>query len=82
MARMRTEAEQQQLRQLGTRPGFPVAAAGRAFADRGAAIAAMLQNVHDAGATRIENLRAVTDAAAEQMRVYGDVDKHFGGELS
>ena len=42
----------------------------------------MLQQVHEAGAARIDALRDTTDAAQAQVRVFGDADKQFGGELS
>lgn len=82
LARMRADTEEQRQRHASTRPALPPTAAGRAFTDRGAAIAAMLQQVHEAGAARIDALRDTTDAAQAQVRVFGDADKQFGGELS
>lgn len=77
-----TDSEEQQRLQSQSQPALPAAACGRDFADRGAAIAEMLRGIHAAGTTRIDALRATTDAAARQVRVLRDVDKQFGGELS
>ncbi|MFC6147421.1 hypothetical protein [Corynebacterium nasicanis] len=82
LARMRADAEEQHHRHAGSRPAFAAAAAGRGFLDRGAAIAAMLEQVHAAGARRIDALRGTTEAAAAQVRVFRDVDKQLGGELA
>lgn len=81
LSRLLLDGEEQHRRHLSTRPALPVAAVGRDFAAQGTQIAAMLQRVHDTGRERIDALRTTAEAAAAQVRVYGDVDKHLEVEL-
>lgn len=79
--RLAADGEEQLARHSSTSPALPASAAGRDFADRGAAVAAMLQRLHDTGAERIDAVRATADAAAGQVRVLGDVDKQMATDL-
>ncbi|WIM73017.1 hypothetical protein QP028_04745 [Corynebacterium suedekumii] len=69
-------------RHTAATPALPATAAGRAFVDRGAAIADALHRVHEHGARRIDALRATADAAAEQVDVFRDVDKRNADDLA
>lgn len=79
--RLVADGEEQLARHTSTSPALPAAAAGRDFADRGAAIAAMLQRLHATGTERIDAVRATARAAAAQVRVLRDVDEHLSDEL-
>ncbi|AKK07929.1 hypothetical protein HCH15_05070 [Corynebacterium testudinoris] len=81
LARLQADGEDQHRRHVATSPSFPIAAAGRDFADRGQAIAHMLQRVHNAGTLRIDAVRATADAGVAQVQVYGGVDKLGGAQL-
>lgn len=82
LRRLVTEGEDHHRQHTAAAPALPAAAAGRAFADRGAAIADALQRVHDHGARRIDALRATADAAAEQVGVFRDVDTRNADDLA
>lgn len=81
LQRLVADGEEQHTRHLSTRPVLPATAAGRDFTDRGAAIAAMLQRVHDTGTERIDAVRTTADAAVAQVRVLRDVDTQLAAEL-
>lgn len=81
LSRLVTDGEEQLARHTSTSPALPAAAAGRGFADRGAAIAAMLQRLHDTGTERLHAVRATAAAAASQVRVLRDVDGHLAANL-
>lgn len=65
----------------GNRPNFPQSSAGRDFGGHGAQIQALLNRLHERGAWRLENLSATADAAREQLRAFGDVDRGLAGQL-
>lgn len=55
-------------------PGFTGAAAGAAFADRGARLAAVVDRLRDAGHGTYRHLDGFSPAVAGQFGVLGDVD--------
>ncbi|QGU03787.1 hypothetical protein [Corynebacterium comes] len=75
------DGEEQLARHISTSPALPATTAGRDFTDRGTAIAALLQRLHDVGAERIDAVRATAEAAASQVRVLRDVDKQLAADL-
>ena len=79
--RLAADSEEQLTRHNSTAPDLPAAAAGRDFSDRGAAIGAMLQRLHDTGAERIAAVRATAASAASQVRVLGGVDAQLAADL-
>jgi hypothetical protein len=79
--RLAADGEEQHTRHLSTSPALPAAAAGRDFTGRGAAIAAMLQRIHDTGTERIDAVRTTAAAAAAQVRVLRDVDTQLAADL-
>lgn len=81
LARLLTESEEQRLLHHRSQPALPVAAAGRDFAGRGAAIAAMLQRVHGTGSSLIDALSSTTAAASTQVAAFRDVDRQLADEL-
>lgn len=82
LATLVADGEEQHQRHVASRPNLPASAAGRGFTDRGAAIASMLQKVHDEGANRLQAVRTTAGAAVEQVRVFRDVDKNFATQFS
>ena len=81
LAHLLADGAEQRHRHLSTRPSLPVAALGRDFAAQGARIAELLLRVHEVGTERIDALRTTADAAAAQVRVFGDVDKQLSTDL-
>lgn len=81
LTRLLADNEEQLNRHHSTRPSLPPAALGRDFTAHGQRIAALLQRVHELGAERIDALRTTADAAAQQVRVYGGVDKQLAERL-
>lgn len=76
-----SDGEEQLARHTSVSPSLPATAAGRDFADRGAAIAAMLQRLHDTGTERIDAVLTTADAAAGQVQALRDVDKQLADDL-
>lgn len=82
LATLVADGEEQHQRHIASRPNLPASSAGRGFTDRGAAIATMLQKVHEEGANRLQAVRTTADAAVEQVRMFRDVDKNFSTQFS
>ena len=65
----------------GDRPTFPASSAGRDFGGHGAQIQALLSQLHERGAWRLDNISATADAARAQLRAFGEIDRGLSGQL-
>lgn len=65
----------------GDRPSFPASSAGRDFGGHGAQIQALLSQLHERGAWRLDNISATADAARAQLRAFGEIDRGLSGQL-
>lgn len=81
LSRLLTDGDEQHRRHQARTPALAPAAAGQAFADRGVAIAAMLERLHTLGRERIDAVRTTAAAAHRQVVVFRDVDLDFAGSL-
>lgn len=76
-----TDGDEQHRRHQARTPALAPTAAGRAFVDRGAAIAAMLERLHTVGRERIDAVRTTAEAAHRQVGVFRDADLDFADSL-
>lgn len=65
----------------GDRPSFAPSSAGRDFSGHGAQIQALLSQLHERGAWRLDNISATADAARAQLRAFGEIDRGLSGQL-
>lgn len=65
----------------GDRPNFPASSAGRDFGGHGAQIQALLSQLHERGAWRLDNISATANAARAQLRAFGEIDRGLSGQL-
>lgn len=75
------ETDAQLSRHTAVSPDFPPVAAGAGFSAHGEALAQMLAAVHGVGTQRIDALRAATQAATRQVRLYQDTEQDFAAAL-
>ncbi len=75
LARVIADGDEQLRAHQSRMPELAASAAGRDFADRGAAIGQMLQRLHSVGRQRIDAVLSTAEAAAAQVRVFRDVDE-------
>ena len=65
----------------GDRPNFPASSAGRDFGGDGGQIQALLSQLHERGAWRLDNISATADAARAQLRAFGEIDRGLSSQL-
>lgn len=65
----------------GDRPNFPASSAGRDFGGHGAQIQALLSQLHERGAWRLDNISATANAARAQLRAFGEIDRGLSGQF-
>lgn len=67
--------ETQLTRHSRTRPNFPAGAAGRDFADRGAALASMFEQVHEKIHARMAHTLAVAESGIAEVHTLQNTDE-------